>query len=174
MITASNWGATETERARPYPAGDCLTGPVRVLDRAVTVHAPADLMYRWMCQISLAPYSYDLVDNWGRRSPTELVPGTENLTVGQRLMVFDLVDVQPGHQFTGRGLPSAERLFGRMAITYAAEPAGPDSCRLVCRLVVDRHLRGRLMAWGDLLMTRKQLLTLKKYAERDHRRGLPG
>lgn len=174
VITASNWGATTAERNRSYPADSYLPGPVRALDRAVTVHAPASLVYRWMCQIALAPYSYDLIDNWGRRSPTELVPGTENLAVGQRLMVFTLTDVQPGRQFSGRGLRSAERLFGPMAITYAAEPVDADSCRLICRLVVDQGVRGYLVAWGDLLMMRKQLLTLKKYAERDHERGSSG
>jgi hypothetical protein len=148
-----------------------MSSAVEALDRAVTVHAPASLVYRWMCQLSLAPYSYDFIDNWGRRSPRRLVPGSDELTVGQRMMVFVLADVQPGHQFSLRSHPSVERLFGRLAATYAAESVSPAECRLICRILTDDTgiLRGPLLAWGDLVMMRKQLLNFKKYAERDNR-----
>jgi hypothetical protein len=56
-------------------------------------------------------------------------------------------------------------------MTYAVEPHGPGS-RIVCRLCVAqdgpaRWARSRLLAWGDLVMMRKQLRTLKRLAERD-------
>lgn len=171
-----NWGGTPEELARDYPADGYLAGRpglrTEALTRAVTVRAPAGLTYRWLCQIALAPYSYDWLDNLGRRSPRELTPGAGELTVGQRMMIFELVEFEPGRSWSGRGRPGPERLFGPTAVTYAAEPAGPGRCRLVCRLVVGwtgplGAARERLLAWGDLIMMRKQLLTLRALAERD-------
>ncbi len=166
-----NWGGTPAEVARRYPCEDYLEGPVERLTRAVSVRAPAALTYRWACQIAVAPYSYDWLDNWGRRSPRELTPGADELRVGQRMMVFQLREVQPGHRFSGRGFAASERLFGPIAATYAVEPDG-DGCRLICRLVVGPRwpfgmLWATALACGDLIMMRKELLTLKALAERD-------
>lgn len=152
-----------------------IDGPVILLTRAVQVLARAALTYRWLCQISVAPYSYDLIDNRGHRSPQVLTPGADDLRVGQRVIIFDLTDVQPGRQWTGVTHPAASRLFGRVAATYVVEPIDAGSCRLVCRMSVSQRgpfdwMRSRLLAWGDLLMMRRQLLNLKALAERDARR----
>jgi hypothetical protein len=169
------WGTTPDEVARHYPADDLLDGEpglrTAALTRAVTVRAPAELTYRWLCQISQAPYSYDWLDNLGRRSPRELTPGADELTVGQHMMIFKLTGFEPGRSWSGRGLPGPERLFGPISVTYAAEPAG-DRSRLVCRMRVGwtgtlGAARAGLLAWGDLIMMRKQLHTLRSLAERD-------
>jgi hypothetical protein len=170
MITgwARNWGATADEARRAYPADDLLQDPVERLTRAVTVQAPASVTYRWLCQVALAPYSYDWLDNWGRQSPQQLTPGVEDLRVGQTLMVFTLTEISPGHQYTGHSTPSAERIFGKLAATYAVEPLDSENCRLICRLALgSRGVGATLLAWGDFIMMRRQLLNLKKLAERD-------
>ena len=73
-----NWGGAPDEITRDYPADSYLAGRpglrTEALTRAVTVRAPAELTYRWLCQIALAPYSYDWLDNLGRQSPRELTP----------------------------------------------------------------------------------------------------
>lgn len=167
-----NWGGTAAEVDRRYPCEDYLDGPVERLTRAVTVRAPAALTYRWLCQTSVAPYSYDWLDNWGRRSPRELTPGADELRIGQRVMVFELREIEPGRGFSGRSYAAAERLFGPNAGTYEVAPLDAGSCRLVCRLVFGTRwplgrLWATLLAYGDLVMMRKQLLTLKALAERD-------
>lgn len=167
------WGATAAEVAATYPC-DPLLGPGAArFVRAVPAAAPAPHLYRWLCQLRLAPYSYDWVDNGGRTSPRQLTPGAEDLQVGQRMMtIFDLVGCTPGHDLTllmRGGAPTAA--FGRVAVTYAAVPRGTGS-RLVAVLRADQPsgalaaARLRALAWGDLVMMRKQLLTLAALAER--------
>lgn len=167
-----NWGTTEAEIARRYPADDVFSGPTAALTRAVTVQAPPELVYRWLCQVRVAPYSYDLVDNLGRRSPQHLTPGADELEIGDRMMIFELTDVQPGRQWTGVTFGRARRLFGPIAATYAVEPAESDGSRIVCRMGFEQptgfdRLRAVLLSWGDLIMMRRQLLNLKALAERD-------
>jgi hypothetical protein len=165
------WGSTPQERAAAFPCDALLPDADDVLFRAVTVRAPAAVVYRWLCQLRFAPYSYDLVDNLGRRSPRRLVPGAEELAVGQWMMtVFRLAAFEPGHHLTlaSRG----HAVFGDVVATYRVEPEGPRRCRLVVKLLVryPRGVVGRLGRWwlppGDLVMMRRQLLTLRALAER--------
>ena len=168
------WGTIADEHERHYPADDLLDGPVVSMTRAVPVAAPVELAWRWLCQIGVAPYSYDLIDNLGRRSPRELTPGADRLEVGQLMQIFVLTSFEAPHHWTGITTRRASRLFGRVAVTYAAEPDGDDRSRMVCRLVTPvpgrlAAARAHLLGWGDLVMMRKELLTLKALAERDAR-----
>lgn len=177
------WGTTPADLARSLPVDAVLPergeGAGVAMDRAVPVAAPAPLTWRWLCQTAVAPYSYDLVDNLGRRSPRELTPGAERLEVGQRMLgVYQLLAVDEGRSWTGVTTASASRPLGPIGVTYAVVPdddAGAGPCRLVCRMTArgatrPQRLRAAALAWGDLVMMRKQLLTLAALAERDARR----
>lgn len=170
-----SWNARAEERVRHCPCDALLAEPFERWARAVSVAAAPGLLYRWLCQLRVAPYSYDWIDNLGRRSPRRLTPGLDALAEGQRFLVFTIVSFTPGRQITGVATAAARRLFGDMAITYASEPEG-NGARLVARLDVaarsrPARVRRELLAWGDLVMMRKQLLTLKALAERDARRA---
>jgi hypothetical protein len=127
---------------------------------------------RWLCQLRAAPYSYDLLDNLGRRSPRELTPGLDNLEVGQRVMtIFHLVSFEPDRHLTIVCDGIGRKLLGRVSSTYTVAPNG-DGSRLVLKLVAvppGGRLLGApyrwVMPWFDLLMMRKQFLTLKRLAE---------
>jgi len=63
----------------------------------------------------------------------------------------------------------SRRLFGDLVVTYRVTPAA-QGARLVVKLVVRRprgplRLLSGLLPAGDLVMMRKQLLTLKRLAE---------
>jgi len=167
-IIGDSWGETEAERAAAYPCDSLVTDPDQECFRALDVAAPASLVFRWLCQLRVAPYSYDWIDNRGRRSPRELTPGLEHLEVGQPFMIFTLTGFEPDRSIT---LDAPRSVFGELAATYQVTPAGDDASRLTVKLVV-RYRRWRLMRFvppiGDLVMMRKQLLNLRRLAERDH------
>ena len=165
------WGATREEVGRHYPADDLVPDAV-LLTRGISVAAPAAVTWRWLCQVAVAPYSYDWIDNRGRRSPDTLTPGADELEIGQAMaVVFRLTSYDDGHQWTALTGPRGERLFGPVALTYAAEPHRAGS-RIVCRIAAAAggplaRARAHALAWGDLVMMRRQLLNLKALAERD-------
>jgi hypothetical protein len=170
MSLAANWGATAHEQGMALACDELLaTAPLR-LHRAVSVQAEPRLVFHWLCQLKQAPYSYDLLDNLGRRSPREMTPGGERLEVGQRFMsIFTLASFTPDEQLTLRAR--------RTVVTYAALGEGHGT-RLIARVLLEPPggpllgaLAGRALALGDLLMMRKQLLTLKALSERDAARA---
>lgn len=55
---------------------------------------------------------------------------------------------------------------GTMACTYRVTPAGGGTCRLIGRLDLTAGRLAAPIAWGDLVMMRKQLRTLAACAER--------
>jgi hypothetical protein len=161
-----NWGATDVEVAAHYPCHDLVPEPALRMVRAVDVAAPPDVVFRWIAQLTVAPYSYDLIDNLGRRSPRRLTPGADALEPGTPfVMVFAVHGVVRGREVTGVGRPGPVRRFGPMACTYRVLPHGTGS-RLIGRLDLTASRFDRLIAWGDLVMMRKQLRTLAACAER--------
>ena len=170
--TVDAWGSSAHERALTYPCDALLDAPDRVLFRAIDVAAPSGLVFRWVCQLRVAPYSYDWVDNFGRRSPRRLIDGLDQLEVGQRFIIFRLTSFEPGRSIT---LDSTTALFGRVVMTYMVTATTSETSRLVAKLayVAPRGLRAavmrRILPAGDLVMMRKQFLTWRALAERDAR-----
>jgi hypothetical protein len=171
-VVARSWGSTAQERGLEF-ACDRFVDANDALYRAVTVDAPPAVLFRWLCQLRAAPYSYDWLDNLGRRSPRQLTPGLERLRIGQRVMtIFHLAAFEPARHITAV-LDRLDFLFGDLAVTYLIVPEARESCRLVVKIAVAYPRTpigaaiGRLLPPGDLVMMRKQLLTLKELAERD-------
>jgi len=164
-----NWGTSEAERSRGYPCDSLLPESDEQYFRAVDVEAPAATVFLWLCQLRLAPYSYDWIDNLGRRSPQRLVPDLDRLEPGQTFMrIFKLDSFEAGRSIT---LKSNWPGVVETAVTYLAEDHGPGASRLLVKFRV--VYRGRILALplrfglapGDLIMMRKQLLELKRLAE---------
>jgi hypothetical protein len=161
-----NWGATPAERAAPLPCDALLTTAITHADRAISIGATPDLVFAWLCQLRRAPYSYDIIDNRGRRSPRTLDQALTHLEPGQRFMtIFVLQSFTDGADITLRG--------HGVAVTYAVRPAPagkPAGTRLHVRVrFAGSRVIAAALACADLVMMRKQLLTLKELAERDSR-----
>jgi hypothetical protein len=166
-----------------YPCDRFIEQFDAIYYRGVTIHASPKIIFRWLCQLRVAPYSYDLIDNFGRRSPKSLTPGMDNLVIGLLIRNrFSLVDFERNKHitvllthkrktessFTHIELP----LFGQIAISYLIIPhKTPNSSRLLVKIIVQYPIgiTGRLMSiflpWRDMVMMRKQLLNLKKLSE---------
>ena len=161
-VIGDRWGVTDAEVARRYPCDDLVGTPVLQAWRGVGVEAGPDEVWPWIGQIRLAPYSYDWIDNLGRRSPQELrnlpepVAGEPFTTAGRR-QLGRILSVTPGEQLTGR-------IMGAV-MSYVLVPDGGYT-RLLLKVVTGG---GRLIApfasVGDLVMARRQLLNLKRLAE---------
>jgi len=175
-----SWNVTEAERHAQYPCDDLGFAFDDTYFRATSIAAAPPTAYRWLCQLRVAPYSYDWLDNFGRPSPAELTAGADALAPGQRVMhIFRIASFAPGSSLTIRlGSGSGRALMGDFAGSYAVVPA-PGGSRLIAKVLV-RYPRGTygrllrvLMPHVDLFMFRKQLLTLRRYAERDALRDRP-
>lgn len=170
--TGRSWGSTAEERELELPCDRYVSEPVDAYWRAIDVDAPPAVLFRWLCQLRVAPYSYDLLDNRGRRSPRELTPGLDELEAGQRVMtIFELVEFERDRHLTL--LLRGRRSFGELAVSYVVRPAGERRTRLLVKLVLDSYPPWPARAafatgaapWLELVMMRKQLLTLKQLAE---------
>jgi len=169
------WGTTEDERAEAFPCDDILADSDACY-RGVTVFADEPTVFRWLCQLRLAPYSYDWIDNLGRRSPQTLTPGFDALEVGQRFMsIFTLVSFVIDEHITVRTRGGSEKapFFGETAVSYTVVPVSENETRLVVKILF-KYPRGpvgwvmrHLLPWGDLIMMRRQLLNLKRLAEEE-------
>jgi len=165
VISGLTWGARPSERTRQLPCDAVRPRASVQADRAISIAAPPPIVFSWLCQLRVAPYSYDALDNLGRRSPRERNPELVHLEIGQRFMtVFALRSFVGGKQITLRSKG--------VAVTYRVRPEGAGS-----RLHVRVWFGGprpvaHLLAWGDLVMMRKQLLTLKSLAEHEAAEGI--
>ncbi|MGH3641245.1 MAG: SRPBCC family protein [Mycobacterium sp.] len=171
----TTWGVSEAELRAALPCDGLASSDSVRMDRAISIDAPPPVVFAWLCQLRVAPYSYDLLDNTGRRSPRSRSVGLAELAVGQRFVrifgrvhVFELVAFSPDEHITLR-----QREFGQLARvakvsnSYAITPVG-NGTRLHVRVLFDGPwLLGQILALVNLLMMRKQLRTLKGLAERD-------
>ncbi len=175
VSVADNWGTTDEERGRVYPCDEFAGDDWSALYRSVTVDAKPETVFRWLCQMRAAPYSYDLLDNFGRRSPRTLTPGLDKLEVGQSVMtIFQIVSFETSRHITLEYGPKLKKRMPPLFISYVVSPRGKRT-RLTCKLTtpapknIGRKLMFRGVAWGDLFMMRKQMLTLKELAEKQER-----
>ena len=166
-MIGDRWGVSGSEIRRSYPCDDFVTAPTLQAWRGVGVEAPAEAVWPWVAQVRLAPYSYDWIDNLGRRSPRELV-GLPEPQVGERFTTAGgrrlgrIVSVAPGKQLTST-------IMGAY-MSYVLVPREHGGTRLLLKVVMETNRWVALgVSVGDLIMARRQLLNLKLLAERHQR-----
>src|SRR5262245_58191082 len=105
-MIGDRWGVSDSEIARSYPCDEFVTSPALQAWRGVTVPGPGEAVWPWVTQVRLGPYSYDWIDNLGRRSPRKLVD-LPDPHVGDRFTkacgrrLGRIVSVDLGNELTG-------------------------------------------------------------------------
>ncbi len=162
MIGAT-WGVADSETRLRYPCDDFVSSPTVEAWRGVTVRAGPQAVWPWLVQVRVAPYSYDWIDNLGRRSPRTLLGLPEPrvgdvFTTAGRRELGRIVAVEPGRHLTAT-------ILGAF-MSYVLVPTG-DGTRLLLKVVMVTHRWvAPAVSFGDLVMARRQLLNLKQLAER--------
>jgi hypothetical protein len=167
-MIGDRWGVTDAETRLHYPCDDLVPKPAWQAWRGVTIDATPEAVWPWIAQLRLAPYSYDWIDNLGRRSPREL-QGLPDPQVGDPFTatagrpIGAVVSAEPGVHLTAK-------LAGAY-MSYVLVDAS-RSTRLLLKLAArNGRALGPLFAVGDLVMARRQLLNLKVLAERSQLGG---
>ena len=169
-MIGDRWGVSDAEISRPYPCDEFMRAPSLQAWRGVGVAAPPEAVWPWVAQVRIAPYSYDWIDNRGRRSPRELADLAEprvgeSFTATGGRAVGRIVSVEAGKQLTGT-------IMGAY-MSYVLLPVDRDSTRLLLKVVMRTSgLTALGLCVGDLIMSRRQLLNLKRLAERHRRETL--
>lgn len=168
------WGSTEEEARRAMPGDEVVQHPSFDATRAVTIAAPRDCIYPWLVQIGVGRagwYSYDLLDNLGRRSAEVILPEHQRLNIG------DIVPMSPDGRQGMKVLdyhPDEWLLWwdgaGNSTWVWGLHPQ-EGTTRLVTRVRMRYHwssptiLFALLVEFFDLIMMRKALLGIKRRAE---------
>ena len=162
-MIGSRWGVSDSETELRYPCDAFLPAPALQVWRGVTVRTEPEALWPWLTQVRVAPYSYDWIDNLGRRSPRRLLHlpeprvGDAYTTAGGREM-GRIVSVERGRHLTGKILGAY--------MSYLLVPGELETTRLLLKVVADINpLLAPALSVGDLVMARRQLLNLKALAE---------
>lgn len=169
-----SWGATADEVSSAV-IGDDLCADARVIaTRCITIAAPPHEVFPWIRQMGFGRagwYSYDWIDNLGRKSARRIHHEWQSVESGDRVpagpMSFIAEGVNPPHTFVLSITPRGVRKKLIFTLAYELRPH-PDGTRLVTRMRARVDLPGgrlveRLfLSPGDGIMVRKQLLTLQR------------
>jgi hypothetical protein len=174
MPIPNHWGVDPQECSSPFPCDRFSQPSYTAYYRGITIQAAPGTVFRWLCQMKAAPYSYDWIDNFGRQSPQTLTPGLDHLANGQTMMfIFEVIDFERDRHITLRQKPKTlgALVVGDVVVSYLIVAQAPKTCRLLIKVAM-RHPRPPLgwltravLPWGDLVMMRRQLLNFKRLAE---------
>ncbi|WP_159808471.1 hypothetical protein [Cellulomonas citrea] len=168
------WGATPDEVTRALPGDDLVPRPVFDATRAITIEAPPHEVWPWLVQAGVGRagwYSYDLLDNLGRPSASEINPQWQQLAVG------DLVPMSPdgtqGIEVLALDAPTS-MVWGSPGTSWVwqLDPVGSEATRLVTRIrsrptgAPSSLAFGVLLELADVWMLRKMLRTVQLRAQR--------
>jgi hypothetical protein len=186
-----NWGATRAEIEAAHAGDDLVAGPVTTSTYAVTVEAPADIVWRWLVQIGQdrgGMYSYEWLENlFGLdiRNTNQIRQDWQHLAGGDQVRVvprgklgmpegyaFRVSLVDPPRALVLRQQPPEHPWDSSWA--FLIVPVSAERSRLLSRsrtaktrgaAGVAARIGAELMGPIVLLMTRKMLLGIKERAE---------
>ncbi len=167
------WGVFPTELTQHLPIDDELPDPTYCFFRGITIRAPRSMVYQWLSQLRVAPYSYDFVDNLGGSSPKHLLD-LPPVRIGDRFLIGKVTACETDKHITGLMLQDSmwSKVFDNLGGTYYLYDHSSGTCRLLVKLnarlgdrLIKRWFAVGILRFGDLIMMMKQLRTLRDLAE---------
>jgi proline iminopeptidase len=183
------WGLDPHEAELPLPGDDLIDAPSHVETRGITIHAPVAKVWPWLVQMGFGRagwYSYDMLDH--KASADGVMPEFQTLNVG------DIMPTHPGGGFLVKAVEveralvlytdtdllrsQAERAenesYPEIKASWAFYLQPEDGgTRLIERFRAKTPgsgpatvVLGEIMGTGIVLMTRKQMLSIKERVER--------
>jgi hypothetical protein len=125
------WGATDEEVGDRFPGAEFIGGGIRSATMAVTIDAPPSQVWPWLVQMGADRagwYSWDRLDNFGRRSADRIHPEWQAISLGDRLAA-----TPDGSQWWEVAVLGPERFLGvRMSLDLRGRPFDPTGVAPRC------------------------------------------
>jgi hypothetical protein len=169
------WGAGIEDLDRIMPGDGIVKYPSFNATRGVTAEAPPEKIWPWLVQIGhqrAGWYSYDLIDNLGRPSADQIIPGLQDLHRG------DLIPVSPDGKMGFWVLDFEANKWmlwcdnkGEMTWAWGLYPVDENLTRLISRVRMRYNWSSPLIFFslaidvGDFVMMRQCMLGIKTRAE---------
>lgn len=186
------WGATEDEVNAAMPGDDIVGTPRYVTNHAVTIHAPAALVWPWLVQMGQGRgglYSYDWLENllgFDIHSADRIIPEFQHLEPGDQIRLvregypadlhYEVVLVERERALVLRTPGSPDENFAKNlpygTWTFILRRAGEETTRLIARTRSDFRPSFSGYIWNKYglepahsIMERRMLLGIKARAE---------
>ena len=167
------WGATQEEIETPVIGDDLCANATVVATRCITILALPEEVFPWIRQMGFGRagwYSYDWLDNLGRKSATRVHEEWQHVNTGDAVPAgptsFRAAIVNSPQHFVLE-VKYGKKKIPRLHFTLAYElRPSPEGTRLVTRMRSHINLPGGklmerlILGPGDGIMLRRQLLTL--------------
>jgi len=173
------WGATSEEIQSPVVGDDLCSAATLIATRSITISAPPQEVFPWIRQMGLGRagwYSYDWLDNLGRKSANTIHDEWQTVAAGDKIpsgpISFTAAIVEAPRHFVLE-IKSRGKKLPKLHFTLAYELRDdPQGTRLVTRMrsranfPLGSLFEKLVLGPGDGFMLRRQLLTISKNASK--------
>ena len=173
------WGATPEEIQSPVVGDDLCSAATLIATRSITISAPPQEVFPWIRQMGFGRagwYSYDWLDNLGRKSATSIHDEWQTVEAGDKVpsgpISFTAAIVEAPRHFVLE-IKSLGKKSPKLHFTLAYELRDdPHGTRLVTRMrshisvPLGSLFEKLILGPGDGLMLRRQLLTIRQNASK--------
>ncbi len=149
------------------PGDDQIEGPYWFLDDSIVINCKKSEVWPWLIQMGNGRagwYSYDWLDNLGKKSFEYIDPALQNIEKGLKIPLFTFGDFEENHFLTLIASETANTTY--LLIDHI--DGDQEGCVLLNRLRVKgpRWLLSMTLGPAHLIMQKKQFKELKKRCEK--------
>lgn len=152
----------------------------RELVRHIEIRAGASDIYIWLKQLRIAPYSFDIFDYGGRKSPEFIIENLPPLKINSHfLLAFHICGFEENKYIAGRFCvpvnPPVNRYMREMLVEYRIDERETGSTLwFKVRGWYNKGLSSNgffsIFSFANFIMTKRQLMRIRKLSEM-HRAG---